>query len=137
MRTHIPYVISCTHLPGLDSYDCALAYLVTLSRARPSGLLGSKLPLIADLSHAEPGAKAHGVVTGIQDYGVFVSFYGGVSGLAATAELGLAPGQKPAEAFSLGQVRHGGLLICIACVAMCIAYAALCSAVDNKCVAVL
>ena len=36
------------------------------------GLLGSKLAVLSDLRQAEAGMKLHGVVTGIQKYGVFV-----------------------------------------------------------------
>jgi ribosomal protein S1 len=36
------------------------------------GLLGSKLAVLSDLRQAEAGMKLHGVVTGIQNYGVFV-----------------------------------------------------------------
>lgn len=36
------------------------------------GLLGSKLPVLTDLRQAEPGMKVHGVVTGLQGFGVFV-----------------------------------------------------------------
>lgn len=43
------------------------------------------------------------MVTGVQDFGVFVSFYGGTSGLAHVSECGLAPGQKPPGAFEVGQ----------------------------------
>ncbi len=40
-----------------------------------------------------------------QDYGVFVSFYGGVTGLAHVSELGLGKaGDKPSSLFHTGQV---------------------------------
>ncbi len=67
-------------------------------------LVGSKLPALARLEDAAVGARAHGAVTGVQPYGVFVAFYGGVAGLARAEELGLAPGQAPADAFAVGQV---------------------------------
>lgn len=50
-----------------------------------------------------PGSRSHGVITGVRDFGVFVAFYGGVSGLAHVSECGLAEGQKPTEAFEVGQ----------------------------------
>ncbi len=53
------------------------------------------------LLQAAVGAKVQGVVTGIQDYGVFVSFYGRLHGLAAAADLGLLPGQAPSDAFQV------------------------------------
>ena len=39
-----------------------------------------------------------------QDYGVFVTFYGGISGLIHVGQLGLAEGIKPSEEYGLGQV---------------------------------
>ena len=53
-----------------------------------------------------PGARAHGSVTGVQEYGVFVAFCGGVRGLAPISELGLEPGQDPAKHFAMGKVGH-------------------------------
>ena len=44
----------------------------------------------------------------LQDYGVFISFYGGLGGLAHLAQLGLPEGSKPGEVYSVGQVRGGG-----------------------------
>ena len=41
----------------------------------------------------------------VQDTGVFVSFYAGLSGLAPLAELGLGPGATPQSTFTVGQVR--------------------------------
>eukprot|EP00887_Chlorella_sp_A99_P001742 scaffold19.g1742.t1 len=52
---------------------------------------------------AMPGSRSHGVVTGVQDFGVFVSFYGGVAGLAHVSECGLPIGQKPGQAYEAGQ----------------------------------
>ena len=54
---------------------------------------------------AEPGMSSHGYITGVKPYGVFISFCGGVKGLAHTAELPLAPDQKPSDAYAVGQVR--------------------------------
>ena len=51
-----------------------------------------------------PGARAHGSVTGVQEYGVFVAFCGGVRGLAPVSELGLQPGQAPGKHFAVGKV---------------------------------
>ncbi|EFN56095.1 hypothetical protein CHLNCDRAFT_145628 [Chlorella variabilis] len=70
---------------------------------KPS-LVGSKLPPIARTQDAVPGGRSHGVVTGARDFGVFVSFFGGVTGLAHVSECGLAADQKPPEAFQAGQV---------------------------------
>lgn len=68
------------------------------------GLLGSKLPVLSDLRQAEPGMKLHGVVTGLAKFGVFASFYGGVSGVMPTKELELLPGQEAADVYSVGQL---------------------------------
>lgn len=43
---------------------------------------------------------------------MFVTFYGGVAGLAHVSECGLAPGQKPAAAFEAGQGERLGWLMC-------------------------
>lgn len=68
------------------------------------GLLGSKLPVLAALKDAEAGMKLHGVVTGVEKYGVFVGFYGGVSGLMPNSQLDLLPGQEPKDLYSKGQL---------------------------------
>lgn len=52
---------------------------------------------------AQPGARAHGFVTGVQEYGVFVSFCNGVRGLAPTQQLGLEPNQDPSKQFPIGK----------------------------------
>ena len=56
------------------------------------------------LQDAEPGLRSYGYITGIKAYGIFVSFLGGVKGLAHTAELPLAPDQTPKDAYLVGQV---------------------------------
>jgi rRNA biogenesis protein RRP5 len=66
-------------------------------------LLNSKLPIVATAGSA-PGTVTHGYVTGLEPYGVFVSFYGGKKGLARLADLGLAQEQTPHDAFALHQV---------------------------------
>jgi rRNA biogenesis protein RRP5 len=68
------------------------------------GLLGSKLPVLSDLRQAAPGMKLHGVVTGVKGFGVFVGFYGGVSGLMPKAHLDPLPGQAPGDMYSVGQL---------------------------------
>lgn len=68
------------------------------------GLVGSKLPVLADLRQAVVGMKLHGVVTGVQRFGVFVGFYGGVSGLLPKPHLDLLPGQEPGDLYSVGQL---------------------------------
>ena len=51
---------------------------------KPS-VVGSKLPPITATADAVPGGRSHGVVTGAADFGVFVSFFGGVTGAWALA----------------------------------------------------
>ena len=63
-----------------------------------SGGCGPTLHILQD---AMPGVRSHGVVTGIQEYGLFISFFGGVSGLAHASQLGLAREQTPADAFKV------------------------------------
>lgn len=48
--------------------------------------------------------KLHGVVTGLQAFGVFVGFYGGVAGLIPNKELDLLPGQQAGDVYSVGQL---------------------------------
>jgi hypothetical protein len=52
----------------------------------------------------EVGQRAHGYVTGVKDYGVFIAFCGGVTGLAPQAELGLEPNQEAATYLPVGKV---------------------------------
>ncbi|KAK9804637.1 hypothetical protein WJX73_002075 [Symbiochloris irregularis] len=67
-------------------------------------LFNSKLPIIASWEDVRVGMRSHGMVTGVQEWGVFVGFCGGLAGLAPAAELGLAAGQDPSTAFQIGQV---------------------------------
>lgn len=67
-------------------------------------LLGSKFQPLATMQQAVVGVKAHGIVTGVKEYGLFLQFYGGLGGMAHASTLDLAPGAKVAEAFKLGQV---------------------------------
>lgn len=71
-------------------------------------LVDSKLPIISTAEAVVPGSRAHGVVTGMQEYGVFLSFFGGVSGLVGAKDCGLPEGQRLGDAFALGQ---GGLIL--------------------------
>lgn len=64
------------------------------------------------MQEAQPGARAHGYVTGVQDYGVFVGFCGDLRGLAPVSELGLPAGQRPSQGFKVGQVSQIGLAEC-------------------------
>ena len=56
------------------------------------------------LQDAEAGLRSYGYITGIKAYGIFISFFGGMKGLAHTAELPLAPEQTPKDAYQVGQV---------------------------------
>ena len=56
------------------------------------------------LQGLEAGQRAHGYVTGVKDYGVFIAFCGGVKGLAPQAELGLEPNLDATTQFPNGKV---------------------------------
>ena len=56
------------------------------------------------LQGLEAGHRAHGYVTGVKDYGVFIAFCGGVKGLVPQAELGLEPNQDATTHFPNGKV---------------------------------
>lgn len=70
---------------------------------KPS-MIQSKLPIISSLEEGVAIGKSHGVVTGLQEYGIFVSFYNNISGFIPRNECGLVEGQKILESFTLGQV---------------------------------
>ena len=57
------------------------------------------------MQNLEVGQRAHGYVTGVKDYGVFIAFCSGVKGLVPLAELGLEPNQDANTHFPLGKVR--------------------------------
>ena len=68
-------------------------------------LANPKLAPLPGLAAALPGARTHGVVTGVSpSLGVFVSLYGGLTGLAGLGDLGLARGEAPGGAFEVGQL---------------------------------
>ncbi len=47
--------------------------------------------------------RTHGWITGVLQYGAFVSLYNNVRGLIHITELGLAPGQKAEDVYRVGQ----------------------------------
>ncbi|KAL3684900.1 hypothetical protein R1sor_002922 [Riccia sorocarpa] len=67
-------------------------------------LVSSKLTPITSYEDAVEGLITHGWITGIEDYGCFVSFYNDVKGLVHRTEMGLPPGASAGTAFQLGQV---------------------------------
>ncbi len=67
-------------------------------------LVDSKYPIIGSLSDVSAGMKSHGVVTGIRDDGIFVTFYNSMSGMIGESQLGLKSSQSPHDAFSVGQI---------------------------------
>ncbi|QDZ24213.1 rRNA biogenesis protein [Chloropicon primus] len=75
---------------------------VTLSVKR--SLVKSELPRISSLNVKLQGTLTHGVITGIESYGVFIGFCGGVKGLAHLSELGLSANEAPDACFDVGQV---------------------------------
>ena len=58
-------------------------------------------PIIATLADAEVGKRTYGVVTGLKDFGLFVAFFGGTTGLVRTSDLGLKDGESPDECFQV------------------------------------
>lgn len=69
-------------------------------------LLKMELPAITCLADAKAGTRAYGVVTGVKDFGVFVGFFGGITGLIRSADLGLKPGEDPKVRFLPRQPWH-------------------------------
>ncbi|KAG6542156.1 hypothetical protein Mapa_016388 [Marchantia paleacea] len=67
-------------------------------------LVSSKLTPITSFEDAVEGMVTYGWITGIEDYGCFVSFYNDVKGLVHRTEMGLPVGYNPTTAFQLGQV---------------------------------
>ena len=74
--------------------------IVTHKRA----LIKSELPVLKTIEDAIPGRTTHGIIAGVVDYGVFVTLYGNLKGLAGSQDLGLAEGQSIADAYAVGQV---------------------------------
>ena len=66
-------------------------------------LVRSDLAVVADARTAAVGARCHGVVTGVEPYGVFVQLFGEARGLAGLQDLGLSVDQTPEEAYQPGQ----------------------------------
>eukprot|EP00850_Spirogloea_muscicola_P009207 SM000051S17567 [mRNA] locus=s51:399348:414396:+ [translate_table: standard] len=75
---------------------------ITVTHKR--SLVATKLPIITSIEDAKEGVVSHGVLTGVKDYGCFVSFYNNVKGLAHRSELGLDADSLPSKAFEVGQV---------------------------------
>lgn len=80
-----------------------------------TGLHTNSAPIPSSLHHAAQsvalGSRGHGVVTGVKDKSVFVSFFGKAKGMVPITECPLAPGQSLAEAYTVGQGwfdRRGG-----------------------------
>ncbi|GBG61584.1 hypothetical protein CBR_g22381 [Chara braunii] len=67
-------------------------------------MVNSKLPIIASGEDAEEGTVSHGFVSGVTDYGVFVTFYNNVKGLVHKSNLGIDARSLPEECFKNGQV---------------------------------
>ncbi|KAI8105276.1 hypothetical protein M9435_000444 [Picochlorum sp. BPE23] len=67
-------------------------------------LVDSKLPILASIKDASAGMKSYGVVTGIKDHGIFVTFFNCLSGLIGNDHLGIKSSETPHEVFTLGQI---------------------------------
>ncbi|CAM6099604.1 unnamed protein product [Calypogeia fissa] len=74
-----------------------------ISITHKKSLVSSKLTPITSYDDAVEGLVTHGWITGITDFGCFVSFYNDVKGLAHRTELGITPGTKAETVFQLGQ----------------------------------
>ena len=115
IRAHVPFVhvsdVGASKIPSkyhkglkvkclvLDVKPARKFILATLKKT----LVRSEYPRICALDDAPPGAVAHGFVTGVQKYGVFVSFCNGMKGLAHRSQCGLGEEQSLEEAFTVGQ----------------------------------
>jgi len=67
-------------------------------------LVDSSLPIISCIEDAKAGMRSHGVVSGIKDNGIFVTFFNDISGLVGLDDLGLTSDQTPQNAFTVGQI---------------------------------
>lgn len=89
-------------------------------------LVGSDLPVITSYEEAQPGMQSHGFISSIKvgsraqflclmvlnsqlrfltkDYGVFVTFFNGVTGLVGLTQLSNSFIARPETVFSVGQV---------------------------------
>ena len=67
-------------------------------------LVDSSLPIISCIEDAKAGMRTHGVVSGIKDNGIFVTFFNDISGFVGLDELGLTSDQTPQNAFTVGQI---------------------------------
>lgn len=67
-------------------------------------LVDSKLPILASIKDASAGMKSYGVVTGIKDHGIFVTFFNCLSGLIGNDHLGIKSSETPHDVFTLGQI---------------------------------
>lgn len=74
--------------------------VVTLKKT----LVDSKLPILASIEDASAGMKSYGVVTGIKDHGIFVTFFNCLSGLIGNDHLGIKSNETPKNVFTLGQI---------------------------------
>ena len=94
------HVIASWHISACEpSYKADMCIVDSRTPQCESG--ANPLHILQD---AEAGLRSYGYITGIKAYGIFVSFFGGVKGLAHTAELPLAPEQTPKDAYRVGQV---------------------------------
>ena len=76
-----------------------------LKLTNKKSLVRSDLSILTSFDNIEVGSFVHGFISAIKEYGCFVSFYNGVSGLIPRSELtsGDQP-INPADLFTVGQV---------------------------------
>ena len=74
--------------------------IVTLKQT----LLESKYPILTSFEDASTGIRSHGVVTGIREKGIYVTFFNNFFGFIGKDHLGIKTSQSPQDAFTVGQV---------------------------------
>lgn len=74
--------------------------VVTLKKS----LVESKYPMLTSMEDVVTGMRSHGVVTGIKDNGIFVTFFNNISSMIGIDHLGIKDSQKIQDAFTVGQI---------------------------------
>ncbi len=74
--------------------------IVTMKKS----LIESKYPMIAGFDDVVSGMRSHGVVTGVKDKGIFVTFFNNIAGMINVDHLGIKASQKVEDVFTVGQI---------------------------------
>lgn len=75
-------------------------------------LVSSDLPVITSFEDAEPGVQSHGYISSVKEYGVFVTFFNGVTGLVGLSQLSNNFVDNPEKVYTAGQVVKCHVLTC-------------------------